>query len=250
MSGAVRVTVHRSRAFAYKVRSFKISVDGQVVAKVGDGSTAQFIVQPGRHTFRIELTAIEQKSAPLIVDCLPGELIVLNTEPRALGFALDLTLVSRSGAAQPVPVQPSAYVPAPAPRPPAASRPHVFISYSRFDAVYVSALAHHLAAAGLPVWFDAAIGGGSSFSKDIEQAIDACFAFVVVLTPAAVDSEWVRQELSRARRLNKRIWPLYLIPCAPPLEVEGIQSELVLGGVMPSARFMEDLTGLHRSVRR
>jgi hypothetical protein len=58
----------------------------------------------------------------------------------------------------------------------------------------------------------------------------------------------VRQELSRARRLNKPIWPLYLAPCHPPLEVEGLQGEGVQGGVMPSAGFLYALTNLYRTV--
>jgi hypothetical protein len=262
MVGAVTVAVVRSRALAYSVRAFKVVVDGHEVGTVDNGQSIQFTVAAGTHAFKVGV--FELKSPELVVDCVPGETIALQCQARAGGFMIELKIVSRNGptapaawpAAVPAPV-PAAVAPqvvwpqpqpqpAPAPRP-APRGPHVFISYSRDDAPYVGTLAQHLTYSGLPVWYDYAIVPGHSFSKDIEQAIDACFAFVVVLTPTAVSSDWVRQELSRARRLNKPIWPLYLLPCPPPLEVEGLQAEAVQGGVMPSGRFLQALTQLYRA---
>src|SRR5262249_14228661 len=121
---------------------------------------------------------------------------------------------------------------------------HIFISYSRADRAYVSRLAAHLATVGIPVWYDFEVETGERFSQEIQQAIDECAAFVVVLTPASVASEWVRREISRAVRKDKRILPLLLSPCDTPIELERMQQEDVTDGQMPAPRCIAYLRGL------
>jgi hypothetical protein len=218
----------------------KILVDGVAIQdKIGSHETVQFRTPPGRHAFQAQFGL---KTPALVLECVAGESITLVLR-KGIARNLGLEVLSRTG--------PSPRL-APAPSPPmqvgqpGAAR-HIFISYSRTDGTYVQKLAQVLTAAGLPVWYDRALVPGQSFSKDIEKAIDTCFAMVVVLTPSSVDSDWVRLELSRARRLNKPIWPLYLAPCQPPIEVEGLQAESVPGGGEPSAWFVESLAGLYRA---
>jgi hypothetical protein len=71
---------------------------------------------------------------------------------------------------------------------------YVFISYSHGDQLYVRRLVQHLGAQGVDCWFDYRIVSGDSFGSRIQLAIDNCDAFVVVLTPGAVDSTWVQRE--------------------------------------------------------
>ncbi|MBB5866691.1 hypothetical protein F4553_000070 [Allocatelliglobosispora scoriae] len=118
---------------------------------------------------------------------------------------------------------------------------HVFISYSRTDHVYANRLADHVARAGLPVWLDNAIATGETFGPRIQQAIDECAVFVVVLTPESARSDWVRREVSRAARLRKPMRPLLLRPCDVPIELDGIHHEDVTRGEMPSRRFTDEL---------
>lgn len=120
----------------------------------------------------------------------------------------------------------------------------VFISYSRVDRAYVERLATHLTAAAILVWYDAEVETGEPFSQRIQQAIDECSAFMVVLTPAAVASDWVRRELSRGARKGKPLFPLLREPCEIPIELDGVQQEIVTEGLMPSQRFVARLRNL------
>ena len=115
---------------------------------------------------------------------------------------------------------------------------HVFVSYSRTDREYVTALASHLEAHGVRVWYDFEIDTGERFGERIQAAIDGCDAFVVVLTPESVRSPWVKRELARAVRLEKPIWPLMLEPCDIPLEVDGLHHEDVTGARLPDLRVL------------
>jgi hypothetical protein len=88
--------------------------------------------------------------------------------------------------------------------------PHVFISYSRSDRAYVSRLAEHLIAAGIPVWYDHEIAYGDTFQQEIAGQIDTCAAFLLVMTPAAENSEWVSREIARAELKHRPTVPLLL----------------------------------------
>lgn len=89
---------------------------------------------------------------------------------------------------------------------------HVFISYRHdsVDAAYARAVADFLVAAGIPVWFDQAIIPGERWAKEIERQIVGCAAFVVVMTPRAIESPWVNREITEAERTGKPIVPLLL----------------------------------------
>lgn len=110
----------------------------------------------------------------------------------------------------------------------------VFISYSSDDRSYVEALAGHLRAEGLDVWFDDRIMAGHTFPRAIQTAIDECRVFIVILTPSAVRSDWVRNEVVYARGRGKPVIPLMLKRCTPPVEVAALHAENVRGGRMPS----------------
>jgi hypothetical protein len=125
---------------------------------------------------------------------------------------------------------------------------HVFISYSRTDLLYVQRLAAYLAAAGLTMWWDYQLDPGDPFGRQIQDALEACAAVVPVLTPEAVASEWVGREISFALAQRKPIFPLTLIPCMAPIELAGVQSESVVGGQLPGARFVERLQAVASGV--
>jgi hypothetical protein len=93
----------------------------------------------------------------------------------------------------------------------------LFISYSHHDQVFVKKLASHLAEQGNIVWWDYSIRGGQEWDREIEKAINECHHFLVVLTPHAVDSKWVRQEILFAGNKGKNIIPLLLTDCEMPI---------------------------------
>jgi hypothetical protein len=121
---------------------------------------------------------------------------------------------------------------------------NVFLSYSHDDRAYVDQLANRLNDADVKAWFDHELDPGDLFRKKIEQAIDSCVAFVVVLTPASVASTWVQTELSRAVRKFKPLFPLLRKACDLPIYVEESLLEDVTDGRMPTPRFFARLRAL------
>jgi TIR domain len=121
---------------------------------------------------------------------------------------------------------------------------HVFISYSRSERDYVEQLAQYLTERSITVWYDYEVETGEPFSQRIQTAIDESVAFIVVVTAAAVESSWVRRELSRAVRKGIPLCPLMRQACDIPIELDGVQSEDVTDGRMPTPRFVARLGDL------
>jgi len=91
----------------------------------------------------------------------------------------------------------------------------IFISYSSKDREQALQLIELLSSAGLSVWIDqSGIDIATSWSKEIVQAIDACKAFVVLLSPNSIVSKNVVREVALAFEKNKKILPLDLEPVA------------------------------------
>lgn len=79
------------------------------------------------------------------------------------------------------------------------AQPSVFVSYSSEDASFAESLATALDHRNVGVWLDRwEIRIGDSLTKKIGQALHKNDFIVVVLSPASVRSEWVRQELAEA----------------------------------------------------
>jgi hypothetical protein len=126
-------------------------------------------------------------------------------------------------------------------RPAAGAVEPMFVSYSRLDRIYVERLGRHLAAAGISVWYDYRIEPGDKFDEVLMQRIDACPAFIIVLTPAARESEWVNRELNYAVGRKRPLLPLVLADYSPHILLVNCQEEDVRGGRMPSQRFIDRL---------
>jgi GTPase SAR1 family protein len=103
-------------------------------------------------------------------------------------------------------------------RPSKNEAPKVFISYSHQDETFVKKLAGDLVTQDMKVWWDFhSLKGGQDWQKEIEKAIKQCDVFLIVLTPDAVNSEWVGNELTYASTAQKTIIPLYLKKCDIPI---------------------------------
>ncbi len=116
----------------------------------------------------------------------------------------------------------------------------IFISYSRQDQAYVSTLVQALQSHRLPVWIDDRIDYGSTWPRVIQDHLEQCAVFVVVMSPRSQDSHWVQCELSLALELKKPIFPL-LLEGRRWLSVAAIQSVDVMGGKLPPARFLDTM---------
>jgi TolB-like protein/Flp pilus assembly protein TadD len=100
--------------------------------------------------------------------------------------------------------------------------PHdIFISYSSKDKEKADQLSELLASAGLSVWIDeSGLEVASSWSAEIVDAISACSAFIVLLSPNSIESHNVIKEVSLASEKRKKILPLDLEPVTLPRELE------------------------------
>lgn len=99
----------------------------------------------------------------------------------------------------------------------------VFLSYARADRPRVAKLAEALQAAGMTVWWDTEIAGGSSFSADIERELAAADVIVVAWSAASVKSSWVLDEAGVGRDRN-RLVPVLLDAAMPPLGFRQLQA--------------------------
>jgi hypothetical protein len=122
---------------------------------------------------------------------------------------------------------------------------HVFISYRHIgpDADYVDRLAQFLMAAGISVWFDREMISGDRWEEVIREHIDTSAAVVVVMSPSAEDSPWVKREIGRAEAMNRPILPL-LLAGSVFFRLSDLQYEDVSDGDLPPARFVARLAGL------
>jgi len=89
----------------------------------------------------------------------------------------------------------------------------IFISYSRRDQEFVTRLARDLHAQVAGVWFDqSTIQTGQKWHDEIMDGIRECKAFILVLSPDAVESKYVREEVNKALELGKTIFPILYRP--------------------------------------
>jgi len=99
-----------------------------------------------------------------------------------------------------------------------------FISYSRANKEFATKLTKGLRSAGYPVWFDQLdIPTGSRWDDEVEKALRECSIFMVILTPASIASENVKDEIGYAIDHGKRILPVLLEDCDVPLRLRRFQ---------------------------
>jgi predicted ATPase/class 3 adenylate cyclase len=97
----------------------------------------------------------------------------------------------------------------------------IFVSYARPTQSQARLIAETLRAGGHEVWIDDQLLAHRSFTDSIEEQLDAADAVVVLWSSAAVGSEWVRAEASRARKSGK-IVQIKLERCALPMPYDQI----------------------------
>ena len=89
----------------------------------------------------------------------------------------------------------------------------IFISYSRRDQEFVTRLASDLNAQVAGVWFDqSSIQLGEKWHDEIMEGIRDCKAFILVLSPDAMESRYVHEEVNKALELGKKIFPVIYRP--------------------------------------
>ena len=93
----------------------------------------------------------------------------------------------------------------------------VFLSHAHEDRLFLNRLTKVLRNHGIPYWYSKAhLVGAQQWHDEIGRALGRCDWFLVVLSPAATKSEWVKRELVYAlheQRYTGRIIPVHLLPC-------------------------------------
>ena len=93
----------------------------------------------------------------------------------------------------------------------------VFLSHSDRNRAFVTRLATVLERHGIPYWYSQRnIRGAQQWHDEIGAALARCDWFILVVSPAAVGSKWVKRELVYALqedRYKGKIVPLLYRPC-------------------------------------
>lgn len=93
----------------------------------------------------------------------------------------------------------------------------VFVSHSSRDAAFVDWLVGVLRHHRIPVWYSRLdIQGAQQWHDEIGRALQRCDWFIVILSPGAVDSKWVKRELLyslQQDRFEERIAPVLHRSC-------------------------------------
>ena len=96
----------------------------------------------------------------------------------------------------------------------------IFISYSRQDKDFALKLAEDLRAAGVEIWIDQLdIAPGVRWDDAVEEALDSCKSFMVILSPVSVKSDDVKDEIACALDAGKQIIPVFYKECKIPLRI-------------------------------
>ncbi|GEM_PF-3780890 len=128
----------------------------------------------------------------------------------------------------------------------------IFISYRRSDSEsFAALLSMSLRVKGYTVFFDQHSLGAGNFHKNIEQAIDGCSDFIVILSRDALSrriaqpDDVMHREIAHAFEAGKRIigirlegcpdWPDYL-----PEDIQQLRNEQCIGGNMEYYQSMVD----------
>lgn len=92
-----------------------------------------------------------------------------------------------------------------------------FLSHSSKNREFVSHLANELRRHGVPVWYsETNILGAQQWHDEIGKALRRCDWFIIVLSPDAVNSMWVKRELIftlQDQRFEDKILPILYQPC-------------------------------------
>jgi TolB-like protein/Tfp pilus assembly protein PilF len=102
-------------------------------------------------------------------------------------------------------------------------KPHVFVSYARADESKARTIVRALEGAGLEVWWDDLIRGGERYSGRIADALDQSAVVVVLWSPAANESNWVKDEAQSGADRGCLV-PVTLGAVQPPLGFRQFQT--------------------------
>jgi WD40 repeat protein len=121
----------------------------------------------------------------------------------------------------------------------------VFVSYAHEDKALAYPELRRIRSLGIRVWYDEGIEPGSEWPQAIADALYGAAAFVVMITPVAVASRNVRNEINVALSWGKPFLAIHLAQTQLPLGLE-----LQMGGVQAVMRWQMDEGSYARKLSR
>lgn len=118
--------------------------------------------------------------------------------------------------------------------------PQVFVSYAHRDSLWAKELSESLEAYGFRVFSGAKLLPGDNWHLEIGKALEAAYAMVVLISPAAVRSPAMQQEIQYAlgaERFQGRLIPIEVEPTQDfPWVLRKLQWIKTQGGPAEAAR--------------
>ena len=90
------------------------------------------------------------------------------------------------------------------------SKPYIFVSYAHKDMKTVFAIIDKLNNSGYRFWYDEGLEPGEEWPEIVGKRIIKCGQFLVFMSPHAVKSRNIRNEINLAFSENKNILVIYL----------------------------------------
>lgn len=103
----------------------------------------------------------------------------------------------------------------------------IFVSYARSDQALADEVLRALRRMRVDVWSDDRLTAGDNWSEVLRSRLRDSEYFLLLLTPKALESSWVLQELGGAWALGKRIIPVvtdHRLLDRLPVDLSGVQS--------------------------
>ena len=85
---------------------------------------------------------------------------------------------------------------------------NIFISYAQVDRDYADAFVESLKLAGSSVWHDKEIRAGDDWDSEIQNALRSASVVVLVVSQAALSSQWVNYEIGSAMSAGIPVIPV------------------------------------------
>ncbi len=100
----------------------------------------------------------------------------------------------------------------------------IFVSYSSKDRPFALEFSQELELLGANIWIDQnSIQLGQNWDNAIEDALETADTFLLLISPTAVDSQNVQDEVSIAKENNKKLIPVLIMPCELPMRWKRLQ---------------------------
>lgn len=133
------------------------------------------------------------------------------------------------------------------------SAPKVFLSYTWDDSDLAKQIAESLMANGIDTWWDKwCISAGDSFRQKIDEGLDDCTHFLVLLTPNSLSKPWVNQEmdagLMRKLQTKSKFIPVRSMvkPAQLPALLQGMHSPEIVNPAVDIKQLINDIHGVSK----